>query len=369
MTWCMGLVHGGSVYLLGDSAVTVTAGPTGPALSSFGEVRYDGVRQSVAEAALKLVEIAPGCAVAMAGDPKRAAEGVELLRTFYDESLQIPDLLSVLSNSIEPDSPDEFTLLVGRVSASGPELWRWSSTGNAGAEHAEFMARIGGFNTWHVQATREIASVLSNQQVDEAQVLSVMAAVVQSYGLQDVLLSHSAGGIFTGLHLSASGTSWLEDTAYVVYDNQFNCNFVIVYCREGATVVYSSYTSETRVFFGGLFSNSEIGEWKDKWIDVLEDRFKVAAAKNYVFLSVGMHSAFIVDAGLSAPKTSSFALTEQMEDACAFAISDLFMRVLLAPAPARVGQGERSTPIRLTYGNTENLDEQVVTLSKVLGIV
>jgi hypothetical protein len=96
MTYCAGWKYAGSVFLLGDTFITRPSQPN-TLRSSFGEL-HDEIRgEHVEEALLKLVPIAPGKAVAFAGNVELAHEIISFLKNHYDDATPLESLFSSLT--------------------------------------------------------------------------------------------------------------------------------------------------------------------------------------------------------------------------------------------------------------------------------
>jgi hypothetical protein len=107
MTYCAGWKYADTIFLLGDTAATKRSRPTTPH-SSFGELHAEVRGEHVEETLLKLVPIAPGTAVAFAGDVRLATEMIGFLKSNYDDAKPLDKLFSSLAASLGPFHSDRF---------------------------------------------------------------------------------------------------------------------------------------------------------------------------------------------------------------------------------------------------------------------
>jgi hypothetical protein len=98
MTCCAGWKHADSIFLLADAAVTKPSRPTSP-YSSFAELHAEVRGEHVEESLLKLAPIAPGTAVAFAGNVQLAREVIEFLKSNYRDVMPIDQLFSSVTAS------------------------------------------------------------------------------------------------------------------------------------------------------------------------------------------------------------------------------------------------------------------------------
>jgi hypothetical protein len=228
-------------FLLSDSAVTKDSRPTTP-LSSFGELHAQVRGEHVEEALLKLVPIAPGTAVAFAGDVKLASEMIAFLKNNYEDTVPLDSLFFALSASLGPFDTKrhvEILLASSRLGAK-PHLVHWDTIRGLNPHTSDYY-QIGSLTSYHAALTPYVLSVLATGKLTIDRFLPTLAAVVQSYGIHDNLIDMNVGGVIFGLRVHEDRVSWQDDTNYVLYDPSFaNLTYVSAFVREGALVVSSS---------------------------------------------------------------------------------------------------------------------------------
>ncbi|MDF3838547.1 hypothetical protein P3W85_37280 [Cupriavidus basilensis] len=352
MTFCFGLKYKDSVYLFSDSAVT--GGPSlgdTPYLTSFGEASIVGPASQVQEGALKLVRLGDDCFAAIAGDAHRAFEGIASMRPLYSSTIAIPTLLGFLAGSIDTTSEEHFEYLFARSGPNGSELWHWSTTAPARPTAIQSNAAIGSLTSWHAEMAGWTANLLRAGSIDEHRMLTTMAAVMQSFGLRDHLLTQGVGGAFCGVHVGPTGIRWLPDTNYVVHDQKLSTTeLVSVFSRDGAVAVSSSFTQDNRVFLNSIdHRNPE--SWTNQWLASLKSCFDECAAKVWVFLGYEAFTVHIIEAETAVTDMPCCRLTIIGAGRYDLAIHPLLSQVLSYPLEDR---GDGSLPARLSYVSAEN---------------
>jgi hypothetical protein len=179
--------------LFADSAVTSNTLAAQTHVSSFGEVSVCAEGVVVEEGALKIVRIGTDCAIALAGSVRRAIDSIESLRGAYDPTTTIPNLLRQLGRSIDASVDNGFTFLIARCGHFGAELWHWTSATPMLCNEVTVVHEIGSLPTWHVHLTRYLASFLTQRNLDESRLSSVITAMLQSYGIHDAMHQHGVG--------------------------------------------------------------------------------------------------------------------------------------------------------------------------------
>jgi hypothetical protein len=294
MTYCVGVRYGESVYLMADSAITGGPKSSTQKHTSFGEPVYKTADLSVSERALKLIEIAGGFMVAVAGNFRRALNAVEVLRVAFQPDAAIPALVEQMWLSLESPGAPHFEILLARHGSFGAELWKWSSAEPSDCTQVPEIAEIGSMGPWHISLTRAIHETLAKTRIPEEHLPSALAAAVQSYGLRNRMIRQGVGGFVVAARISSAGISWLPDTNYLVCNpGCTSIKIVGVLCRDKAVAVSSSYTKDIRVFLSGV-DKEMIDEWQKKWRGEVVSQFSAAAARYWVFLRRDQPEVFVI---------------------------------------------------------------------------
>lgn len=199
MTYCAGWKYADSVYLFADTAATKPSSPT-TSHSSFGQLHAEVRGEHVEESLLKLVPIARGTAVAFAGDVYLASQVVEFLKDRLAPDENIEELFSTLMSNLGPFDPGRrVDLLLASSTPDGERnLIHWDTLRGLDSEVSDYY-QIGSLTSYHSAMTPQVLAHLVNGNLAADRVLSVMTAIVQSYGVHDNLVEMNVGGIIFGL--------------------------------------------------------------------------------------------------------------------------------------------------------------------------
>lgn len=273
------------MYLFGDTAVTKTSPPT-TTHSSFGELHAQVRGEHVEESLLKIVPIASGAAVAFAGDVQLATEIIEFLSANFEaNAYTLKALFSLLTDSLGPfDSNRAVELLLAMSNPNGEShLLHWDTVRGLDAVESDYY-QIGSLTSYHSALTPQVLSLFVQGNLAPDRLLSVITAVVQSYGVHDNLIEMNIGGLIFGLRTHAGNVSWQEDTNFVLYDPRF-CNLIYVSAivRDNVVVVHSSQTNDIRVIAHSV-STQSLPDWVGRWEKQVKDHLESDRYRYWVFI-------------------------------------------------------------------------------------
>jgi hypothetical protein len=303
----------------------------------------------VEESLLKLVPVGPGAAVAFAGDVQLAAEIARHLRENFDPGAKPELLLASLSASLGPFDPARRVELVLATAPAGgrPCLARWDTIDSTAKSDLNFC-QIGSLTSYHGVLTEHWLAVLAARNLSAESLLSLVTAVVQSYGIHDNLIDQNVGGLIFGLRLSDGSVEWQSDTTYVVYDPGFrNVNFVSALFRGGALVISSSFNDEVRIFLDSA-SPSSPDDWLQRWEKSVKDQLKSDKFRYWVFLGTEKRAITIVRRELLGTPSQCVTLTSDGGGKFDLGISPKLMKVLSTQPTERQ---DGSIPFRLNFLN------------------
>ena len=272
MTYCLGWRYRNTVYLVGDTVFTNV--PRFYRMSTFGEQHSDVSGEHVAELALKITEIAPGFAVAFAGDDVELA--IDIVGFIRDNHSNF-DTPEALFNAlrINMELKEYVEILLARAPLNGPAtLTKWNTKTGIEQTKSDYY-EIGKLPGQLSYITLELfKKVAVEQKTDPAALLPMMTAIIQSHGVHNYLIEHNVGGIIFGLRVGAGQTAWQADTAYLLYDLEFkNLTFNFAMARGDILTVYSSmygdakflpFPSRTRTqeqFYRNIPQQIDVGRW------------------------------------------------------------------------------------------------------------
>jgi hypothetical protein len=287
MTYCAGWKYSNSVYLFADSAATKNSPPT-TTHSSFGELHAQVRGEHVEESLLKIIPLSDGIAVAFAGDVQLATSIIAFLRENLEANASdLRSLLSSITTSLGPFPRDrEVGLLLAASGSLGePQLLYWNTVTGLDASESDYY-QIGSLTSYHSALTPQVLSLLDRGNLAPDRLLSVLTAVVQSYGVHDNLIEQNIGGLIFGLRTYAGQTIWQEDTNYVLYLPQVKGPiWVSAFVRDNVVVLSSSQTNDIRCLAHSV-STPSIQAWIDKWQGHVKSHLETDRYRYWVFISM-----------------------------------------------------------------------------------
>lgn len=291
MTYCVGWILGESAFLAADTAATSARPPRKPQ-SSIGEL-HDKVRGFyVEESVLKIVPIGEGMAAAFAGDANLCHAIALFLSQNFSQAESIATLVQSMVASIGPFAKlAEVSLIIARSSIDGnPELYRWTSR-QLKLESGSSFYSIGSMETY-LDYTPTIASVLETMNASGHRALTTMTALLQSFGVRDVMIQQNIGGAIFGLMSHGGAIEWQRDTAVIIYADDFLETIrVKLAVIDNGLVISSSASKETKAFLTLADGNSWLTEHRGE----VERRIHDEQPRQWVFLHSQRWLITIVD--------------------------------------------------------------------------
>ena len=183
MTYCAGWKYKNSVCLLADAgAVNYVASAARSAGGADGDSESPGdIDGHVAASPLRLVALAPGVAVAYAGDVELAAQLLDFLREHQPKAAGHRELLWLLTSELGPfDAGREVALLLAASSPEGEaELLRWTTSDGLDASAADYH-QIGSATPHHEALTPELRGALAAGDLTAERLLPFWSAISAS---------------------------------------------------------------------------------------------------------------------------------------------------------------------------------------------
>jgi hypothetical protein len=348
MTYCCGWKYRDAVYLLADTAATGSSPPTTDR-SSFGQL-HDQVRgKYVEESLLKLVPITSGTAIAFSGNVQLATEIIEFLKRNFDHTETFADLFAKVNASLGPFNPARHVSLIVAYSPSNAEsqLIHWDSQHGLDGNQSDYY-QIGSLTSYHAALTPQILSILANGQLSLERVLSMIIAVVQSYGILSNLIDMNVGGIIFGLWVYNGSVAWQEDTNFLLYNPTFdNIDYILAFVRDDALVVNSSFTNETRIFMHSV-STSSHQVWHKDWHFFVASHLNSDKYRYWIFLSTKERNITVLCRNDFEIENQYFSLQFNGDGNFTLGLSPNFKAVLAEPLR---NLGDDSLPFRLSFRN------------------
>lgn len=349
MTYCAGWKYSNSVYLLADTAATKNS-PPNTTHSSFGELHAQVRGEHVEESLLKIVALSDGIAVAFAGDVQLATSIVQFLsENLTANSSDLRPLLSSVTTSLGPFSSNQrVELLVAASDSIGePQLLYWNTTSGLDTFESDYY-QIGSLTSYHSALTPQVLSLFARGNLAPDRILSVVTAIVQSYGLHENLIEQNIGGLIFGLRTHAGQTIWQEDTNYVLYDPQLKgLIWISAFVRDNVVVVNSSKTNDIRCLAHSV-STASIEAWIDKWQDQLKRHLETGRYRYWVFISTLDKVITVLRRNTLDGHSRYVSLRKMGDGKFDMAISEELMSLLKQPL---IDQQDGSLPFRLNFRN------------------
>ncbi len=310
MTYILGWKNYSSVFLVGDSVITIEHPNvdgnknTFRNQTSFGEDHIYEEGKTVSEKWLKLYDLDNKVILAISGDVEDAHEGIKNLRICIDSKIDI-------YKGIESSFRDrEVDILVGFMEEDVPRLISYNGRGKRGLKEYAFfeVAHSGSIDSSFIDQTEEFFSQIDSKDWSEDQILASIIAVTQSYGFQENQMKRGVGGFFSGIRINERGVSWQPDLVFIPFSyngkelksNQLaeilgEAKFVITQVRESILFSGSTFISDpkkaTRPFSNFLpeqiietkeYENARCN-WAAKWGREVNKNWEECKADFYIF--------------------------------------------------------------------------------------
>lgn len=249
MTYALAWLWQDHAYLVADTLRT-TDRPSDLERTSVNESHCQvGAGVHVEESALKLLELRPGTACAIAGDSDLAFRIFEFLAE-HITLVDVGELFDAVATSLGPFPPERAVqlLLADAQPNARASVARWTST-TAAFEQGERVYDVGSLAPEHRALSARMLGGLDAIAREPFTLLPAVIACVQSYGVHDDLLRQHVGGIVCGLRVHAGATFWQDDTLTVFYDDRLRTDattdgLVSTHFRDGMLIVKSGYRPE-----------------------------------------------------------------------------------------------------------------------------
>lgn len=349
MTYCAGWKYSNSVYLFADTAATKNS-PPNTTHSSFGELHAQVRGEHVEESLLKIVALSDGIAVAFAGDVQLATNIIEFLSERLEANASdLRPLLSSVATSLSPFSRDRGVelLLAASFSIGEPQLLYWNTASGLDTSESDYY-QIGSLTSYHSALTSQVLSLLARGNLTPDRLLSVLTAVVQSYGVHDNLIEQNIGGLIFGLRTHAGQTIWQEDTNYILYDPQVKSPiWVSAFVRDNVVVLNSSQTNDIRCLAHSV-STASLEAWIAKWQGHVKSHLETDRYQYWVFISM-LGKVITVLRRENLDRKSRYVSLRKIGDGkFDIGISEELMSLLKQPL---IDRQDGSLPFRLNFRN------------------
>ncbi|SFT71083.1 hypothetical protein SAMN04489724_1746 [Algoriphagus locisalis] len=223
MTYILGWKNYNSVFLVGDSVVTIdypgsysdkTYESNRP-LTSFGEQQIFEKGKTISEKWLKLYDLENKVILAISGTIEEAHEGIKHFK-MYLEIQNVIDILKAVENSF---SDKDVKVLIGYMDENVPRLISYNGKNNSRIIQHDFfeVAHSGSIGESFINQTENFFAQIEVKGWSDEQILASIIAVTQSYGVQEEIIRQGVGGFFSGIRINKNGVTWQPDIMFVPF--------------------------------------------------------------------------------------------------------------------------------------------------------
>ncbi len=287
VTYCAGWKYKNSVCLLANAGAVNYVAPV-RRMAGDGESPDDVEGGHVAASPLRLVALAPGVAVAYAGDADLAEQLLDFLREQHSPAASPRELLTRLTIELGPfDAGREVALLLASSSPEGEaELLHWTTSDGLDASTSDFH-QIGAPTPHHAALTPELRGALAAGDMTTDRLLPILTAVVQAHGEHVVAKGLQVGELIFGLRTEQGAIAWQDDTHVVLYEPEFAFStHVSVRARDNAIAAHSAFTNEVSVFAPAARAPAH-AQRLDAWRRAVHAARDPDRFRHWVFISAG----------------------------------------------------------------------------------
>lgn len=293
MTLIAGIIHGGSVVLVADSAITIMdskevyEGQT-PSGSSFGETSTYENESWVEDNSQKIIVLKESIICTYAGSQ---SEGLRVLEDLNLALALRPDAsLSIfLKEFLEEINPKNTQYIFGFHEQGRAVML--CHVGSTIMDHEEGTFVLLG-NARDNRLIHPPLEVLARHISGKGDVPSVFLAkfvsLAQCYAINANSYQTGVGGHFNGAYVDSSGVSWMEDSFNILYSSygiEAGEKFAVVrYNRDGATYISSPRKAKSVHFPSLMFLGQTLEQWTEKWFHALLSSERQINARFYIFI-------------------------------------------------------------------------------------
>jgi hypothetical protein len=312
MTYILGWKNYTSVFLVGDSVVTIDHPNvdgnknTFRSQTSFGENHIYESEKTVSEKWLKLYNLQNKVVIAISGEVKDAHEGIESLKKSMVTQEEF-DLRQEIKYSFFGKKAG---VIVGFIENGKPVLISCHCTGYSPFhEHTAFeVVHSGSISNNFKNQTRSAFSQFKEHNWNDDKILASIIAVVQSFCFQGNIISFGVGGFFSGIRIDQNGVTWQPDLAFIPFSyngkelrtNQLSeifgeAKIIMTQVRDSILFSGSTFIEDpkkvTRPFSNFQLENifnteilkKERFDWVEKWGSELNQNWEARKADYYIF--------------------------------------------------------------------------------------
>lgn len=312
MTYILGWKNYSSVFLVGDSVITIEHPNvdgnknTFRNQTSFGEDHIYEKGKTVSEKWLKLYDIEGKVIIAISGEVRDAYDGIESLKKAMASQDEF-DLREEIKYSFFGKRAG---VIIGFMENENPVLISCHCKGYLSfIEHPTFeVVHSGSINEKFKDQTQSAFSQFKMNGWNDDQILASIIAVTQSFCFQENIISQGVGGFFSGIRIDKTGVKWQPDLVFIPFSyngkepktNQLAEIFgevtpVMTQVRESILFSCSSLVDDikkAREFFPNFFPEKGVdlkildkqqSEWDEKWEIQLNKNCDALNAEFFIF--------------------------------------------------------------------------------------
>lgn len=314
MTFCVGWKILECVFLFGDTLLTNYDSeklPTVPK-TSFGELQGKqevyGKNAIVEEGGVKIRTFEKS-AIAFAGSLKTALALEDMVQECLELGATAKDSLQSALYSIQPVSAnEEATILLACHEDGKAKLFRLDTLHNGSIEEIDELVQIGSISKCHRENVENMIASLTKELLTRYRpdhhsyqnILIRIAALLQSLGIHDFIVSEGVGGAFVGVCISECGVIWQPDTLYCLHPpipEAENIFFTGLFVRDQVVCLVST-AANVNIYMASPLKYESYEARMARVLavsDVVLNQFDSGRFEYLIFLNTALHTSTVLE--------------------------------------------------------------------------
>lgn len=237
MTYCLAWKKGKNIFMIADTAISMTIDNLQSEYNSFGEVQGLYRDYYVQEGELKIYNITNKLAIAYSGDIRQCKDIIEIVyKMVADKDISLIELKELMNNIENSFNSCEIELIFIFSDRYGKYIYKFSNGKFDECDYAEIGS--GKSIPYFSENIKSITNEFYNVNQTAEYYLSIIISVVQCYVIKNNTFKAGVGGVITGIMLE-NKIKWFRDLEYYIFDDDIrDANTVSVIARNNS--IFSS---------------------------------------------------------------------------------------------------------------------------------
>ncbi len=262
MTYCLGWKNRNTVFLISDSAITISGFNStinnDKHITTLGEKSLENNNEIVVEWLHKVFRISNNVILSYAGNVDLAIEIINAFKKLYNNEDPIKIFKLCLDSVRTTENTKEVSFFIGYNDGYNSRLYtyNYNNVNEVIEIEEDGIFQFGSlsqtmYNDLSKRMYYEHIRKLDKTYEQFYQFLTFF----QQIGVHDYTLERNAGGIYCGIYIDNYGSHWPEDTSIILYNRnisnpeQINSVAIINYIiRNDCLVISSTFTEERELF-------------------------------------------------------------------------------------------------------------------------